>query len=122
MNQQQADRPPQVIVAGEASRVGSRNTIDLVVSAPRSEGFVVHHSLPAGFLIDESSVQGGELVRADDAGIELRVEAGHDGLVELRYDAVPTLAGELWTGPATVALLSDPDLIVAVPPERWVVR
>ncbi len=101
---------------------GKSTNVALIVAVPKGEAVVLRHAPPVGFVVDEESITGGTVISVDDGGVTVRVEAGHDGFVTVEYQGVPTLRGELSTGPATVALSSDPDLVKAVPPEVWSLR
>lgn len=98
---------------------GRSTLVSVTAAVPRGEGVVIEHSPPVGFVIDETSVVGGVVESVDDSGVRVRVDAGHGGFVTVEYSGVPTLRGQLTTGPATVALLSDRDLVKAAPPEVW---
>lgn len=112
----------EVEVDHRGGTLGEAAEVHLVVSAPRTEAVVLHHAPPVGFVIDRDSVVGAEVVRIDDAGIELRIPAGHSGLVEVQYAATPTFRGDFSTGPARASLARDPSLFSAAAPQRWTVR
>ena len=112
----------EVEVAHDGSALGEAVQVELSVSAPRNEAVTLKHSPPVGYVIDPDSVVGANVVRIDDSGIELSIGAGHTGLVEVRYAAIPTFRGSFSSGAATVALARDPAMMSAAPPQRWEVR
>ena len=100
--------------------VGQATTVTLRASAPKGTPIVIEHRPPAGFVVDRDSVTGGQ-VHVDDETVEVRVSA-HEGLATVTYEAVPTLAGTLHTGVASVYPMRAEDLATRQPPEAWVVR
>ncbi|MCP4810453.1 MAG: hypothetical protein GY913_20180 [Proteobacteria bacterium] len=100
--------------------VGSTTTVTLLASAPMGEAVTIDHYPPAGFVVDADSVTGG-ISTVDDERVRVKV-GSHDGLIEVTYEAVPTLAGTLHTGATRLALQKDEDLAAVVPPEAWTIR
>ncbi|MCB9758945.1 MAG: hypothetical protein H6739_03825 [Alphaproteobacteria bacterium] len=111
----------EVEVAHGVFRKGQPVDVTLTVAGPDDEALVVSHSLPAGFTLDERSVQGAIVKQADDDVLTVEIASGHGGMTQVRFQAVPTLSGALSTGPATVALSRKPDLVATAPPQRWTV-
>ena len=106
-------------VEHEALAFGRSAEVALTASAPTGQALVIHHAPPVGFVIDEDSITGGTVRSVDDSGLVVEVPAGHGGFATVSYRGVPTLRGQLSTGPATVALAGSEDLVKAAPPEVW---
>ncbi|MCB9791800.1 MAG: hypothetical protein H6741_03650 [Alphaproteobacteria bacterium] len=101
---------------------GAPVNIDLTAAGPEQVPLLLTAELPVGFVIDERSLVGGELDSIDEQRIVVRVPADHGGVAQVRFQAVPTLAGSLSTGPVSVALATKRELVATAPPQRWEVR
>jgi hypothetical protein len=103
--------------------------VTVVANAPEGMPLRIHHSLPAGFQPDTSSldnlVSEGRITsyRTEEGGVNLDVaglEAGQTFTV--RYRVIPTLVGSLHSAASTVSLVSQPETIYHLPPVAWTVQ
>ncbi|MBJ6761605.1 hypothetical protein JGU66_12590 [Myxococcaceae bacterium JPH2] len=117
------------VKAPTEAKVGQPVELSLQAAAPSGVALELRQGLPAG-------------VQVDPVGLDTLVREGHvtswhaeDGAVTLvlpprgvgepfqaRLRVVPTLAGTLQGGAATLSVLGRPDLVSRVPPTTWAVR
>jgi len=98
------------------ARVGRRASLALEAAAPANEPFTITLELPAGLDVDtdglEGLIQQGTLESYEaNPGLVRLVVPGHEAgaTFGVSFDVIPTLAGTLQWGAATLALERDPD-------------
>ncbi len=111
------------------ARVGEPATVGIVASPPGGEGLDLLLELPAGMEPDEPSLEALEdsetILAWESAQGRLRLELPPqpDGaLFQADLRLIPTVAGLLHWGRATLALADDPALFTDAAPRPWEVR
>jgi hypothetical protein len=106
-----------VAVNMEPLEVGQRSTVHLELSGPSNERLWIRQELPAGMHVLKDTLSGGRWLGSGEGWVEL--ESSGAGAVE--YSLVPAFAGQLWSGPTHVALVSAREQSAVSPPQQMAV-
>jgi hypothetical protein len=117
------------VTTGEAPAVGRKVPVMVQAAAPAGMALVYRQELPAGVVPDMDSLQAlvtsGTISKFDteDGALSFNIPALSPGQVfSAGYALVPTLAGTLHSGPASLSPAADLDVAALSVPGVWTVR
>ena len=117
------------VTTGEAPAVGRKVPVMVQAAAPAGMALVYRQELPAGVVPDMDSLQAlvtsGTISKFDteDGALSFDIPALSPGQVfSAGYSLVPTLAGTLHSGPASLSPAQDLDVAALSVPAVWTVR
>jgi len=115
------ERTPGLDISADhgPARVGEAVPLVISVSGPRETALAAWMGLPTGVTAVTPSASSGVIVTTDSEGVNVKIPAPHPQRMEVTLTVVPSLAGEIWSGPAVVFADADPEKVTAAPPERW---